>query len=82
MIKLLDNTQNETSKCRTKDQVKRNYHSRDACIVPNTAAASLATINGVKKTIFKTCASCIDCINEINNMPEDNTKDIDIVIPL
>ena len=82
MIKLFDNTPNETSKCRTKDQVKRNYHSRDACIVPNTAAASPATINGVKKAIFKTCASCIDCINEIKNMPEDNTKDIDIVMYL
>ena len=48
----------------------------------NKRLGQKATINGVKKAIFKTCASCIDCINEIKNMPEDNTKDIDTVMPL
>ena len=36
----------------------------------------------LKKVTFKNCAPFINCINEINNMQEDNAKDLDIVIPM
>ena len=35
-----------------------------------------------KGVIFKNCASFIDCISEINNTKTDNTKDIDVVMPM
>ena len=50
--------------------------------VNNTAAAAAAVNNINKKVIFKNCAPFTNCINEINNTQIDNTKDIDIVIPM
>ena len=35
-----------------------------------------------KDVIFKNCAPFINCISEINNTQVDNTKDIDIVMPM
>ena len=35
-----------------------------------------------KGVIFKNCAPFINCISEINNTQVDNTKDIDIVMPM
>ena len=43
-----------------------------------TAAAN----NTNKKVIFKSCAPFIICISEINNTQVENTKDIDIVMPI
>ena len=35
-----------------------------------------------KGVIFKNCAPCTNCISEIRNTQKDNTKDLDVVIPL
>ena len=50
--------------------------------VNNTAAAAAALNNNDRKVIFKNCAPFTNCISEINNTKIDNTKDIDIVIPM
>ena len=34
------------------------------------------------QTIFQNCAPCTSCITEINNTQIDNTKDLDISIPM
>ena len=50
--------------------------------VPNTAAVAADAKNANKKVIFKYCVMFIDCISETNNAQVDNTKDIDIVVPM
>ena len=35
-----------------------------------------------KKVVFKSCAPFIDCISEINNTQIDNTKGINVVMPM
>ena len=52
--------------------------------VNNTAAAAAAAAanNDYRKVIFKNCAPFTYCISEINNTQVDNTKDIDIVMPV
>ena len=50
--------------------------------VNNTAAADAAVNNTNKKVIFKNCAPFTNCISEINNTQTDNSKDIDIVMPM
>ena len=50
--------------------------------VKNTAAADAAVSNTNKKVIFKNCAPFANCISEINNTQIDNTKVIDIVMPM
>ena len=51
-------------------------------IVINTAAEGAAANNRNKKVIFKNCAPFTNCMCEINNTQIDNTKDIDIVMPM
>ena len=48
--------------------------------VPKTATA--AANNDNKKVIFKNWAPFTDCIGEINNTHVDNTKDIEVVMPM
>ena len=52
--------------------------------VNNTAvvAAAASANNTDKKVIFKNCAPLHNGISEINNTQVDNTKDIDIVMPM
>ena len=50
--------------------------------VNNTAAAGAAANNINKKVIFKNCAPFTNRISEINNTQIDNTKDIDIAMPM
>ena len=50
--------------------------------VNNTAAADADANNNNKKVIFKNCALFTNCISEINNKQVDNSKDIDIVMPM
>ena len=50
--------------------------------VDNTTAVPAAANNTNRKVIFKNCAPFTDSISEINNTQVDNTKDIDIVMPL
>ena len=50
--------------------------------VNNTAADGAAANNINKKVIFKNCAPFTNCISEINNTQVDNSKDIDIVMPM
>ena len=50
--------------------------------VNNTAADDAAANNTNKKVIFKNCTPFTDCINEINNTQVDNSKYIDIVMPM
>ena len=38
--------------------------------------------NGNKEVVFKNCTPFTDCISEINNAQIDNSKDIDIVMPM
>ena len=61
----------------------------DACIlvkriiiVNNTALADAAANNTNKKVIFRNCVPFLNCISEINNTQVDNSKDIDIVMPI
>ena len=52
-------------------------------ITVNNAAADGASANNTnKKVIFNICASFTNCISEINNTQEDNTKDIDVAMPM
>ena len=50
--------------------------------VNNTAAADADANNTNKKVIFKNCAPFTNCISKINNTQIDNSKDIDIVVPM
>ena len=50
--------------------------------VNNTAAEGAAANNTNKKVIFKNCAPFTNCISKINNTQVDNSKDIDIVMPM
>ena len=50
--------------------------------VNNTAGTGGDANNTNKKVIFKNCAPFIDCIRKIDNTQIDNTKNIDIVIPM
>ena len=50
--------------------------------VNNTTAADDDANNTNKKVIFKNCASFTNCISEINKTQEDNTKDLNIVMPM
>ena len=47
-----------------------------------TAAQGADANNRKKKVVLKNCAPFTDCISEINNTKLDNTKDIDIVMPI
>ena len=50
--------------------------------VNNTTAADADANNTNKKVTFKNCAPFTNCISEITNTQIDNTKDIDIVMPM
>ena len=50
--------------------------------VNNTGAADADANNTNKKVIFKNCAPFTNCRSKINNTQVDNTKDIDIVMPM
>ena len=50
--------------------------------VNKTAVDDAATNNINKKVIFKNCTPLTDCTSKINNTQVDNTKDIDIVMPM
>ena len=50
--------------------------------VNNTTAADDDANNTNKKVIFKNCASFTNCISEINKTQVDNTKDLNIVMPM
>ena len=50
--------------------------------VNNTAAEGAVTNNTNKKVIFKNCAPFTDCISKIDNIQDDDAKDIDIVMPM
>ena len=50
--------------------------------VNNTAAEGAVTNNTNKKVIFKNCASFTDCISKIDNIQDDDAKDIDIVMQM
>ena len=55
---------------------------KETISVNNTAAEGAAANNTNEKVIFKNCAPFTNCISEINNTQIDNTKDIDIVMPM
>ena len=50
--------------------------------INNTAVQGVAANNTDKKVIFKNCAPFTNCISEINITQIDNSKDIDIVMPM
>ena len=50
--------------------------------VNNRAAADADANNTNKKVIFKNCAPFTNYISEINNTQVDNSKDLDIVMPM
>ena len=45
-------------------------------------AAAIQADERDKGVAFKNCASFSNCISEINNTQVDDTKDIDVVIPM
>ena len=64
-----------------------NYN--DACILAKgtitVASVPPPAVNpnkNDKEVVFKNCSQFTDSINEINNTEIDDTKDIDIVIPM
>ena len=57
-------------------------HVRGTITVNNTAAEGDAANNNNRKVIFKSCAPFTNCISEINNTDLDNTKDLNIVMPM
>ena len=50
--------------------------------VNNKAVADAEANNTNEKVIFKNYAPFTNCISEIDNTQIDNTKDIDIVMPM
>ena len=50
--------------------------------VNNRVAADADANNTNKKVIFKNCAPFTNYISEINNTQVDNSKDLDIVMPM
>ena len=48
----------------------------------NTATTDVSANNTRKKVIFENYALFLDCISKINNPEVENTKDIDVVIPM
>ena len=50
--------------------------------VDDTSAAGSNANNANKIVIFKNCAPFTDCISKINNTQVDNSKYIDIVMPM
>ena len=112
---MLDSTQNQLSKFRTKYWIEVNDHSRgmyntnsnirfkttmlkaslchysDACILfkrrttitgaGGDDAAKLVDERN-KGSIFKNCASFINCKREMNNTEIDNAKGINMVMPM
>ena len=50
--------------------------------VNNIAAAGAAANKNDRKVIFKNCAPFTNCVSEINNTQIDNSKNIDIVMPM
>ena len=112
---LLDNTNNQPSKMKTKNQVEvnddlcRTYNvnsqikrkimmlmsslcdSSNAYIrvkgtIPfagqGADTAAIAADKNYKQVIFKNGTPVTNCIREINNAQIDNTKDVDIVMPI
>ena len=57
-------------------------HVKGTVTVNNTAAADVDANNTNKKIIFKNCVPFTNFISEINNTDLDNSKDIDIVMPM
>ena len=57
-------------------------HVKGTVTVNNTAAADADANNTNKKIIFKNCVPFTNFISEINNTDLDNSKDIDIVMPM
>ena len=51
-------------------------------VVNNTAADGAAANNTNKKVIFKNCAPFNNCISKINNTDIDNSKYIDVLMPM
>ena len=51
-------------------------------ITVNNTGTAAALKNKNKKVIFKNCAPFTNCISEIDNTQTDNSKDIDIVMPM
>ena len=56
--------------------------AKETISVVITLAAGIAANNNGVEGIFKSSTPFTDCINEINNTQTDNTKDIDVVMPL
>ena len=45
-------------------------------------AAPVAADNNDKEVVFKNCAPFSDCISDINNTQIDNSKNIDVIMPM
>ena len=54
---------------------------KGAITIPNSGTAAGPYIRN-KQVLFKNYAAFTDCISEITNTQVDNTKDIDVVIPM
>ena len=55
---------------------------KETIIVNNTAVTPAVANNTNKKLIFKNCAPFTICVSEVNSTQVDNSKDIDIVMPM
>ena len=57
-------------------------HVKGYVAVPKTAASSSPVNNGNRKVIFKNCIALTSCISQIIDTQEDDSKDIDILLPM
>ena len=57
-------------------------HVRGTTTIAYTVATGAAGDNADKKVTFKSCTPFADSMSEINNRQVDNTKDIDVVMPM
>ena len=64
--------------CRCTHNCKGNYNNYRS----RADAAERQADERNKGVIFKNCAPFVKCISRINNREIDNTKDIDILIPM
>ena len=94
LINLLDNTKNKPFKFRTRNLVEVNDELREShgedILVSRTITIDGEGDSDVSKLLyernkgakFKYCAPFTECVSNTNNTEIDNSRDIDVVMPI
>ena len=89
IIKLLDNTPNQSSKFRIHQCLSQVcvFNYSDECLLKKLTMAPVTTplansSNNNKGVVFENSAPFTDWISKLNNTQIENVKDIDVVMPI